>query len=330
VAWDFTGPFDVYDGFRLIGNPVAAYQRKSQLTTVRIRGGTGTSAFLQGKVTTYNGYIANISFQGDSSVQFFHYPASAGTMYAWVFRDLMFDGFKHVFGMTNDHASMTLVSMLGCWNIGTPSDTQLLLRGSDCTLFPDGSCNYGNGTPGTGPTTPGTYLMKLDSFGKCPVGGIYFTAYQGWRAIEIKGTPSFGPGLFFTDLRCEGRNSDDPSYGSLIKVKSGRASFRDSSINYGMAKPTGHTDETDLGIIQVYSGARVRIDNCDYDRASTPAVAESVPFLYVMSGGKARIANIEPVDKGIPWVSIPQVHQVANGGLVKDDTVKFTSTSATG
>jgi len=306
IAWNFSGSYQAYDGLRLIGNPVAGYQRKSQITTVRINSGVGAASFLVGSTTTYNGYIANISFQGDSAAQFCHYPASAGTMYAWVFRDLMFDGFKHVFGQTADYCSMTLVSMLGAWNIGTPADSQLLLRGSDCTLFPDGSCNFGNGVPGTGATTTGPYLMKLDSFGKCPVGGIYFTAYQGWRALEIKGTPSLGLGLYFTDLRCEGRNKDDPSYGSLIKVKSGRLSIRDSTINYAMAKPAGHTDETDLGIIQVYSGAKVRITNCDTDRAATPPMPETTPFLYVMSGGKARISNMEVGEKGGAWTGLPR------------------------
>jgi hypothetical protein len=328
INWTFNNTYPTYDGLRLIGNPVVGFHRKKQLTKVTLNCGIGPASFLVGATTTYNGLVADISFQGSGTEQFFHQPGSAGTAYGWVFRNLMFDSMKHVIGMPTDFAALTLCVTSGDWNTTTPQDSQYHIRGSDNAFWINSSCNLSNGdVPATG---GGKYLMRLASLEKSPIGGVYFTAYQGWRALEVTGTPSFGAGLRIDKLRCEGRNTADPCYGSLIKVKSGFMGLRDSSINFAMANPTGHPDETDLGVIEVGVTAKVRIHDCNYDRASTPAVAETVPFLYVKSGGKAKITDIDVATKGGAWTGLPRVFQAVNGGVIKDETTQFATGSATG
>jgi len=115
--------------------------------------------------------------------------------------------------------------------------------------------------------------------------------------------------------RSEGRNSGAPCWGSNIRIGgSGHVTLRDWWVSYGASNlnQNGHTGE---GGVITQTGARVLYDGLIYDRAA--GVAETVPFIYV-SGGTARVRNIQYAAAGGSWTGLPRVDQA--GGTVDADS----------
>jgi hypothetical protein len=277
--------------------------------TVTLNCGNGASSWLVGTTTTYDVTVSGICFKSSNGVtQFYHHPFSAGTSYATRLDTLTFLGFKHVLGTPADPFSATLNTWGGDWTLVGVLDTQFSLRGSDNWFCPS-SMNYGwAGANG------GKYLMRFSNVSKSSVRNLYLTARGGSRAILVEGPASQQGGLDFSDCVVEGQNANDPAMGALIVVKGGGVSFTNTKLNFGMARPSDFTDQSDTGLVMVQGGTAL-FANTWTNRAT--ATAESVPFVAV-SGGQAYVSSV--LGMGGNWSGKPKA--VRTGGvLVADATV---------
>jgi hypothetical protein len=277
--------------------------------TVTLNCGNGASSWLVGTATTYDVTVSGICFKSSNGVtQFYHHPFSAGTSYATRLDTLTFLGFKHVLGTPADPFSATLNTWGGDWTLVGVLDTQFSLRGSDNWFCPS-SMNYGwAGANG------GKYLMRFSNVSKSSVRNLYLTARGGSRAILVEGPASQQGGLDFSDCVVEGQNANDPAMGALIVVKGGGVSFTNTKLNFGMARPSDFTDQSDTGLVMVQGGTAL-FANTWTNRAT--ATAESVPVVAV-SGGQAYVSSV--LGMGGNWGGKPKA--VRTGGvLVADATV---------
>jgi hypothetical protein len=331
AAWTFTqtrttgqanggGP---YEGFKLTGTPISgAYQGGERSgganapTQVNLSMGTGASSWINCTATTYFCAFNNIYFNGNASTQAFHTPSTSTTMFGWSFRSLQFNSFRNVFGNETSPCYLTLADIAGPWAITTARGQQINIGGSDCALFTDG-CNIGpSGSLGDG---AGRYLAWFASCGKSAVGPMYFTADDAWRAIRITGDTRFGPGLNFSSLRIEGRNTTDYSPGALISMEGGAARFNDTWLSYGMGDPTVYTKlglRQDRGLIH-QTGGDLIMNGVVTDRAS--GVSQDSPIWFA-SGGKARIRDVQTCEVGGAWTALPLVQQTTAGIFKVADT----------
>ncbi|GAA2738944.1 hypothetical protein GCM10009867_32860 [Pedococcus aerophilus] len=315
-AHTFTQTRTTFSGLRILGpnvgwqNPeIAGMGGCLPQCTVTLNCGNAGNSWLVGTSTTYNVMIAGITFKSSNAVtQFYHHPYSAGTCYAATFDTLSFYGFKHVLGTPADPFSMTLVTTKGSWTCVAVQDTQFSLRGSDNFLWVAGDMNYG--WPGA---NGGKYLMRFSNLSKTSVRHLYLTARGGSRAILVEGPASQQGGLDFSDCVVEGQNANDPAMGALIVVKGGGVSFTNTKLNFGMARPSDFTDQTDTALIMVKAGT-VLLTNTWTCRAS--ATSESVPVVHV-TGGAAYVSRL--MGMGGTWAGKPKVVRSA-GTLIADET----------
>jgi len=269
---------------------------------VTLNVGIGTSAWFNATSTTFDGYIANIGFVStNGNSQFFSCPLP-NSLYCWAFHNLSFQGFKHVLGNPTDSLAITATTISGRWTIVGGSDTQVNIGGSDCDLWTDGSCNFG---PDSNSNGAGKYLCMFTSMGKSNVGGMFFTADAGWRALKISGSTNYGPALVLNGFRIEGRNPTDPSYGSLVKIVSSNVMFRDSWIAYAMSNPSAYTDATDAAVIQVSGSGDAIFDGVTYDRSAN--VGQDVPLFRVESSAKLEVEHVRTCTRGGSWTDLPVV-----------------------
>ncbi|KQU65448.1 hypothetical protein [Phycicoccus sp. Root101] len=305
-----------FSGLRILGpntgwqNPeISGTSGALPQCTVTLNCGNGASSWLVGTATTYDITVSGICFKSSNGVtQFYHHPYSAGTSYATRLDTLTFLGFKHVLGTPADPFAATLNTWAGDWTLVGVQDTQFSLRGSD-NWFGPSSMNYGwAGANG------GKYLMRFSNVSKTSVRNLYLTARGGSRAILVEGPASQQGGLDFSDCVIEGQNANDPAMGALIVVKGGGASFTNTKLNFGMARPSDFTDQSDTGLIMVQGGTAV-FTNTWTNRAT--ATAESVPVVAV-SGGQAYVSTV--LGMGGNWSSKPKAVRTG-GALVTDATV---------
>lgn len=260
--------------------------------------------WLTGTQTTYDVTIAGICFKTPNSSCFYQHPFSAGTSYAARLDTLAFYGFKHVLGTPADPFSMTLNTWAGEITHVAVQDVQYSLRGSDNWLTPD-SMNYGwQGASG------GKYLMRFSNLSKTAVRNLYLTARGGQRAILVEGPVNQQGGLDFSDCVIEGQNSGDPAMGALIVVKGGGCSFTNTKLNFGMARPSDYTDQTDTGFVMVQGGVAI------FDKVwSGKATAAPAAPVFAVSGGTLSVRDayqVQPMDGTKPKV-------VRTGGTVVND-----------
>jgi len=305
-----------FSGLRILGpntgwqNPeISGTSGALPQCTVTLNCGNGASSWLVGTATTYDVTVAGICFKSSNGVtQFYHHPLSAGTSYATRLDTLTFLGFKHVLGTPADPFAATLNTWAGDWTLVGVQDTQFSLRGSDNWFCPS-SMNYGwAGANG------GKYLMRFSNVSKSSVRNLYLTARGGSRAILVEGPASQQGGLDFSDCVVEGQNANDPAMGALIVVKGGGVSFTNTKLNFGMARPSDFTDQSDTALVMVQGGTAL-LANTWTNRAT--ATAESVPVVAV-SGGQAYVSTV--LGMGGNWSGKPKA--VRTGGvLVADGTV---------
>lgn len=271
--------------------------------------------WLVGGATTYNVTVAGICFKTLNSSCFYQHSFSAGTAYATHLADLAFYGFRHVLGTPADPFSMTLNTWGGVWTHVAVQGEQFSLRGSDNWLTPL-SMNYGwAGASG------GKYLIRLSNLSKTTLANLYLTARGGQRAVLVEGPASHQGALVLKNFIVEGQNLNDPAMGALVVVKGGGVTLRDTGLNFGMARPSDYTDQTDTGLVMV-SGGRALVDGVWYNRANVPGtstpVAETVPLVAV-SGGVAHVKNAFGMGS---WSGLPRVARTG-GQLVSDASVQL-------
>jgi hypothetical protein len=314
----FTRTRTTFSGLRIIGPNVGWQNPEISGTSgalpqcnVTLNCGSGASSWLVGTSTTYDVAVAGITFKSSNAVtQFYHHPYSAGTCYAATFDTLSFYGFKHVMGMPSDPMSITLVTTRGSWSCVAVQDTQFSLRGSDNFLWKAGDMNFGwAGANG------GRYLMRFSNMAKTAVANLYLTARGGSRAVLVEGSSSNQGGLDFTDCVIEGQNAGDPAMGALVVVKGGGCSFTNTKLNFGMARPSDFTDQTDTALIMVTGGVCL-LTNVWTCRASlTP---ESVPIVAA-TGGSTFVSRV--IRAGGTSTTLPQVKRVSPATVVADASV---------
>lgn len=312
----FTTSFTTYSGMKLVGPAIVGWQNPEisggnlNPGKVVLNCGIDAASFLVGTATNYDGYVANLAFVStNQATQFFHHPLANGTAYCWAFHNLSFQGFKHVVGNPTNTTAITAWKISGAWNVTTPLDTQFSWGGSDSDLFTDGCCNIGAGGQGVF-LGAGKPLMFCSSLGKSNIYGMFFTCDDQWRAIRVTGTPSFGPGLYMSNMRIEGRNTNDPSEGALVRVQSGHCSLTRCSISYAMTNPTLYSDGPDRGVLH-QTGGVFDVDHVTYDRAT--GVSQDVPFMFT-SGGEGSIEHVRVGAKGGAWTDIPLVQKTPTVG----------------
>ncbi len=314
----FTQTRQTFSGLRIVGpnvgwqNPeIGGTSGALPQCNVTLNCGTGASSWLVGTATTYDVLVAGITFKSSNgNTQFYHHPYSGGTCYAGTFDTLTFYGFKHVLGMPADGFSMTLCTTSGPWTCVAVQDTQFTLRGSDNWLWTNGVMNYGwAGANG------GKYLMRFATLSKTCVANLYLTARGGSRCILIEAGGTYQGGLDFRDCVLEGQNAGDPAMGALVVVKSGGASFTNTKLNFGMARPTDFTDQVDKALIMVQDGT-VLLTNTWTCRAN--ATAETVPIMAA-TGGTVYVDRM--IGMGGVWAGKPGVR--STGTLVSDASVRL-------
>lgn len=261
---------------------------------------------------TYDVEFSGIGFQGNSGSTFLD-GSSGGVLWTSKFHDLGFNLWKHVMGTPTAKLLMTACLWSGWWNINNSYNTAISVGGSDCNLFTEGAL-IDSPTAFMGTSNPGNYHVRLDRLQKSSVGPIYMTN-EKVSGIWIDTGSTEGALILNGSGRSEGRNNAQPCWGSNMRIGgSGQVTIRDWWVAYGMSNPNqnGHTGE---GGVITQTGARVLYDGLIYDRAD--GVAETVPFIFV-SGGTARVRNIQTANRGGGWTGLPRVDQA--GGTVDADS----------
>lgn len=280
---------------------------------VHLTCGTGSSAWLVGTGTTYAVTVAGIAFSGNGASQFYDHPIAAGTCYAAMFRDLQFNGLKHVFGRPAEPMSCTLCTWEGSWNFTGVADEQISLRGSDNWLVPS-EFNLGwNGAPN------GKYLIRFSNVSKTFVRGLYLTCRNaGSRAVLVEGPGSTQGGLFISDCVIEGQNLNEWAAGALIMVTGGGVTFDRISMNFGMGGGVGNVlgDTADIMV----TGGTARFQNFDICKAN--GRPETIPVLRA-TGGRVSAKDFWGfTGSGQAWTNLPLVQAAGASSFITDSTVR--------
>jgi len=269
---------------------------------------TGSGTWWVNPGTTYDVMFSGVGIQGNSSSTFM--MSNPGVLWTSVFRDLGFNLWKHVFGQPAAKFLNTAILIDGWGNINNSYDTAASFGGSDSNLFVGGEWLIDSPTS---IMSAASYHLRLDYQEKTNIGAIYMTAERSSGIYIVGGGTTTGLVLSGGLARVEGRNTGAPCVGSNIRIAGGGVTIRDWWVAYGGTafNSNGHTGEG--GIIQ-QDGGTVLYDGIWYDRAT--GVAETVPFINV-SGGKARVRNIQVGTKGGSWSGLPRVKN--SGGTIDAD-----------
>lgn len=266
--------------------------------------------------------LHQLSFTGDSSASIIG-QNGGGTWYCLSMRDIFSSGLRTIIGTQATKVLMTAASFTGDWEINNCYNGAFHMGGSDNVFWSDGML-LDSGTPfNSAGSATGQYHVWFDYMQKSYIGPLYMTAEGPWAGIRITGgsynsaSTNIGGPLNFVGMRIEGRNTNQPCDGSLVRIEGGYAVFRDCWFGYAMQAPSnqGHSP-TDAGAIHVMSSGAVLVDGCTYARAN--GVAETVPFVYSNSTAPVRVHNIFA---GESWTGLPRVRQNAGSGVNVDDTV---------
>lgn len=184
-----------------------------------------------------------------------------------------------VFGTAAEPFTTTICDIVGGWGIFAPPSgaSPVNLRGSDNrNIFGDGLDIYAVGTGN------GQYLMNFVSDGKSRLGPVYLTASGTWQGMRVNNGAGAGM-LSMSGAVLEGNNEGQPSMGALLRVDAGNFSLRDSTIDCGMASPSGTASANggtaSRGLVEVLAGAQVSLDVIDFAHA-TGQDPTTLPCIY--------------------------------------------------
>jgi len=322
-AYTFTTNRTAFTGLRIegppgYGNPERGATKMPSRVTLSM---TGPWFVNPANTDVFSVSFHQLSFTGGSTATLIGQNGS-GTWYCLSMRDIFTSGLRTVLGTQATKLLITAASFTGDWEINNCYNGAFHLGGSDNVLWSDGMLlDSGTAFNGAG-SAIGQYHVWCDYLQKSLIGPLYITAEGPWSGIRISGgsynsaSSNIGGPLTFAGLRIEGRNSNAPCDGSLVRLDGGYANFRDCWFGYAMQSPVsqGHTPQ-DAGVIHISSGALL-VDGCTYARAS--GIAESVPFIFSNTTSPVRVRNIWA---GEAWAGLPQVKQVQAGGISADNSV---------
>jgi len=322
-VYSFATPRTLASGMKIVGGAGFSNQYRGALSTpqrvdINVSGG-GAWLRMPSSGQVFDVEISRLSFYSQSSTTDF-LGGGGGVLWTSVIRDVGFSLFRHVLGSPSAKLLNTVLQLDGWWNINNGRGVSCTLGGSDSTFWPQG-CLLDSPTSNTsGGGVP--YHLWFDYQEKSNVGPMFITAEGIPAGVRITGNDSTGALVFHSGTRIEGRNLNQPSNGSVVRMEGGRVTFRDAWLSYGYGNP-GSSGRTGEGGVVSVLGGRALFDGCWYSRAGgTPAVAETVPWIYASgSTTKVRVQNAEVAHDGGTWTGLPRV-QAANGATVTaDDTV---------
>jgi hypothetical protein len=319
VSDEITTTIDEFAGMRLkgpvdnVGMQNFEQNQNSVPYVLRLRVGTGSSAFIRGTGTVFGMNVSDLCVVGvGTNCQFWDHPwgTTNSSAFSVSMGNMQFMHMRHVLGRTGEALAMTLWSFWGSWNVLSPFDEPFLLRGSDNFLTP-AKLNIGwNNAPAN------KYLLRM-SLTKSKVANWYFTCRGGAsRAILVEGYPGVQGDLRIRDCVIEGQNAGDPASSALVRCQNNAvASFRDCALNYAMANPAAN-QPPDQAYFEVTGRSRVWIDGFDVNRANV--VGESVPVARVSNGATLDVRRMRGIRA---WTQRPLVVN-AGGTLTHDASVR--------
>ncbi len=309
-----------YDGFRLEGVSRGQVHQKSsttpnQQTTVKltlpIRSGGTTGCWINVEDEAWGYRIGGFNGYSDqTTTQVYRAPYQGGSVKGLREASLFEQTWQNVsvFGNSSEAIALTICDIIGGWGIYTPYDSPVNIQGSDCrNIFGQGLDLYTIGTNGNG-----KYLINLNSLGKSHVGPIYLTAAGTWQGMRIQGGTQAGL-LDMAGAVLEGNNAGQACMGSLLRIDSGNVSIRDTTIDDGMAAPTGTASANggtaSRGLVEIGSSAQVNLDTIAWAHAT--GVATNTPVVY-NSSPKLSVGNFQTFTRGPDWgTQLPVVAGVA-------------------
>lgn len=280
-----------FSGMKIVGGPGG--NRNPELaggkyvsSMVRLRCGNGTSSWFVGSGSIYNVYVANIGFNGSSNTQFWHHPASGGTLYSCRFESLGFDLFKHVFGTPSAPIGFTQVELTGHWTANNAWDQQFTIGGSDNQLWFDGYINMGTGQSAALAGDNTKWYMHFSGLSNTQVGYTYLSGLNGYNCLRVSGNSDglhiFAPvleGYKATGTAADGTHTlANP--GNVLRLEGGSGAVYGGNFGQAMAQaPSGHN-----GVIQI-TGGEWNFYSPNFYKG---AMAESVPMIH-QSGGRVAV-----------------------------------------
>ncbi len=323
-----------YDGLRIHGpEGYANPERRGQTKMPSFINFSGAGSWFLNPLDTsvYSCSFWNLSFGLDADVNVLG-QNGGGTWYCLSMQNIFSSGIKSICGTVATSLKITAASWTGDWQINNCYNSAFHLGGSDNVLWSDGIL-IDSGSA-FAPAGTNQYHIWLDSMEKTPVGALYMTCQPGWSGVKIDG-PGFnstssnqGGPIWFNNGRIEGRNTNDPADGSLVRMNGGIAEFNNTWFGYAMEVPADAGDSP-RGVIHHTQG-QLDVIGCTYDTAAV--VSEDVPFVFTdigtqNAGNEVVVERVKRAAKGGAWTGRPRFAKAS--GATENRRNDYTTTLVT-
>lgn len=267
----------------------------------------------------FSTYFGHFAAEGSSTSQMFRTSPSS-VSWRSVFDTLGTSGFRHIWGRPGEKFLNTAADLaIGPHNHNNVLGTAGTFGGSD-SMFGDGARILIDCPPtfgginrrdidGTGRPQP---FLVFDYQEKITIQGLFITAREA-TALVINGN-SNTDGVRVRDCELEGRNSGDPSFGSVVRVNGGFADITSCWMSYGGAALTRGSFSGDAAAAVTVAGGDVILDKPLYGKAD--AVAADFPA-YAVTGGKLTIR----LARAVGGATAPVARKIG-GQLDADNSVR--------
>jgi hypothetical protein len=278
-AHTFTsGPYNLYNGFRLIGSPVTGEREFSSTGPQTVATISSTSFLTVPSGGVKNGTIRGIQFRASSgTVDWLTQVsdlASGPIINDFDFWDLAWVGFRTIMRARHLRCSIERTYI----NNGT--QTQFYLGGSDNYYWMTGR-SYMSSTA----LPVSQYYLRFGSMSDTKVGPMYITP-QVATGVRIDG----GAGdlqFWGTRFDCTGRNSSTGCQGAALYITAGTGhQFHDCWFFNNAVNPSG-TGRGDKGQVWITGGNEILFENCAWSGGATRtgmATPSGTPAIYAASG----------------------------------------------
>lgn len=312
----YYGPFTttrtIFSGLKMIGSAgFGNQQRAANSNAQRLKISTSGAWLQMPSGSVFDFEARNLTFEGSSASTWLA-GHSSGVLWTSKIGDCGWTEFQTVLGTSSQKLLLTACHFHGWWNINNSYGRAITIGGSDNTLWV-GSNFLLDSPPAY--TVPDCH-MYLDNLQKSVVGGAFITAEQVPAAIIISGSNTYGSGTTLLGVRMEGRNENQPSYGSVLRITGGSTVIRDCWIAHAYSAPGSSGRSSEGGAVSVLGGTAV-FDGVTFGKRPN-GQADSTPQIYASGSSTiVRITNCLP--GGGAWTSnLPGVSAV-NGATVTND-----------
>lgn len=226
------GPFNTYDGMRLIGVPGGSNSadRSAESATATKITCTGSGAWMTSVEDakpgqSWNVSIEGIAFKGNSNLSWW----LTGSIVCWIYniRDCSMSGFKTVYGSQSSKLLINACTFDGYHNINNSYQGAINIGGSDNSLWIDGLLLDSTTAALAAGGASNQFHMTLSSLSKTTIGGgdLYITNEGGWGGIKVTGGGTGGPIIFNGLAIVEGRNAGAPGTNASVRIDGGWSVF---------------------------------------------------------------------------------------------------------